>query len=84
MARPLPYTALYLQDNQSTIHWAHGRDNFARTKHINVKYHFVRELVESRSIDVVYKPTTIMIADILTKPLITGAYDRLSKLLLGE
>lgn len=42
----------------------------------------VQELIAYRSIDVAYKPTnTIMITDILTKPLITSAYDRVSKLL---
>ena len=30
------------QDNQSTIHWAHGKEKFHRVKHLDVKYHFVR------------------------------------------
>ena len=40
-----------------------------RTKHIAIKYHFVREKVESGEIDVKYVSTKQQLADILTKPL---------------
>ena len=62
-------TVIY-QDNQSTIHWAQGRENFHRTKHMDVKYHYVRQLVIDAVIEVVYLPTTQMVADVLTKPIL--------------
>ena len=40
-----------------------------RTKHIDVRFHFVRELVEGKVVKVKYCPTTDMTADIFTKPL---------------
>lgn len=41
----------------------------ARTKHIKVHYHFIREKVQSKEIDLTYCPTGEQVADILTKPL---------------
>ena len=38
-------------------------------KHMDIKYHYVREMVERQAVVTVYSPTDIMLADILTKPL---------------
>ena len=40
----------------------------ARTKHIDIRHHFIREKVVDGSINLVYCPTESMIADALTKP----------------
>jgi hypothetical protein len=56
-------------DNQSAIKLAHNPEFHKRSKHIEVKYHFTRELVEKKEINVKYVPTTEQLADILTKPL---------------
>ena len=40
-----------------------------RTKHIDIKYHYVREATEKEDIELEYCPTDIMFADILTKAL---------------
>ena len=45
----------------------HGVNN--RNKHIEIKYHFVREAVQRKIITLEYCPTENMVADILTKPL---------------
>lgn len=56
------------EDNQSCIHlltkWKHRR-----LKHIDVKYHFVRVLVNDRIIDVKYISSKEQKADMLTKGL---------------
>lgn len=57
------------EDNQSTIAIALNPVHHQRTKHIDVRVHFLREHVKSKDIDIVYCPTEEMIADILTKPL---------------
>jgi len=36
---------------------------------MDIRYHYVRELVHTNQIQVLYRPTTTMIAEILTKPL---------------
>jgi hypothetical protein len=56
-------------DNQSTIALCRDNKFHARTKHIDIRYHFVREAVEAGQVDVHYIPTDENISDILTKPL---------------
>ena len=41
----------------------------ARTKHIEVDYHFVRERVARRLLDIKFIPTADQVADGFTKPL---------------
>ena len=67
------------EDNQSAIALANNPIYHARTKHIDIKHHFVRELVDSGIIDVVHTPTEVMIADILTKPLPKIRFDNLTR-----
>jgi hypothetical protein len=40
----------------------------SRTKHIEVRYHFLRDNVEKGNIDLIHVPTEKQLADILTKP----------------
>ena len=71
------------QDNMSTIHWANGKENFQRVKHLDVKYHYIRQLLTEHVIVVQYLPTEEMIADVLTKPLVTEKFEYLASQLLG-
>ena len=56
-------------DNQSAICLAKNQQTHGRTKHIDIKYHFIRELVETGRIKLAYCPSADMVADILTKGL---------------
>lgn len=56
------------EDNQGTIALAKNPVNRQRCKHIDIKYHFIREIVNSGKILLEYCPTEQMIADIMTKP----------------
>lgn len=51
--------------------------NHERTKHIDIRYNFVREKVEDKTIVVKYLETTEMLADILTKGLTRDQHKKL-------
>ena len=55
------------EDNRGCISLATNAMTTGKTKHIDVKYHFVRGLVREKKIDVVWCDSGDMIADILTK-----------------
>ena len=56
-------------DLAGAISLANNPLSSARTKHIDVRYHFIRELVRSKTIRVQYVTSAQQHADILTKPL---------------
>ena len=57
------------QDNQSSIALAKNPVHHPRTKHIDIRYHFIRERVLNSELQLEFCPTTEMAADMLTKPL---------------
>lgn len=56
-------------DNQSAICLASENFYHSRTKHIDIKYHFVRESIANGIISVEFVPTQLQAADIFTKVL---------------
>ncbi|KDR64888.1 hypothetical protein GALMADRAFT_82558 [Galerina marginata CBS 339.88] len=67
-ATKLDPTTLF-SDNQSAIALAKDHQYHARTKHIDIRFHFIRWIVENGSLRLVYCPTDDMVADALTKAL---------------
>ena len=56
-------------DNKSAIALAKNPVHHDRSKHIDLRYHFIRDCVEEKKITVDYISTDLQLADILTKPL---------------
>ena len=56
------------EDNQGAIAIAKNPVDHSRTKHIDIRYHYIRECVQNGQIQLKYCPTDEMKADILTKP----------------
>ena len=56
-------------DNQGAIALTQNPEYHARTKHIDIRYHFIRQHVDEGSIELIYCPTHENTADIFTKPL---------------
>ena len=65
------------EDNQSAIAIAQQPHSHSKMKHIDIRYHFIREKVQDNAIELWYCPTNNMLADILTKGL---TYDKFSRL----
>lgn len=65
------------EDNQWAISMAKNFVGHARTKHIDIRYHFVRERLQDGAIALKYICTDTMIADILTKPLPRHRFENL-------
>ena len=57
------------QDNMSSIKLAQAPEITRRSRHIFVRHHYIRDLVQQRIIALEYLPTKSMTADLLTKPL---------------
>lgn len=66
-------------DNQGSIALTKNAMHHARTKHIDVRHHWIRELVASHQVEVVYVSTEHMLADALTKPLARDRHAALIK-----
>jgi hypothetical protein len=59
----------FFSDNKSAIALSKDHQYHARTKHIDIRYHFIRWIIKNGSIRLVFCPTDDMIANTLTKPL---------------
>lgn len=60
---------LIYEDNMGCISIAENSVNHNRTKHIDVRYHFVRERLEDNTITLKHIDTQNQVADTFTKPL---------------
>ena len=66
-------------DNQGAIALAKDNKFHARTKHIDIRYHYIREAVENSDINMQYIPTNENIADIFTKPLAKAKFEHFTE-----
>ena len=72
------------QDNQAAIRLAEtGRSTSSRTRHIKIRYFFLKQFLDSQELQVVFCPTDKMVADILTKPLQGECFAKGRDILLG-
>lgn len=76
MGKPVVY-----MDNQGAMKLAKNPEFHKRTKHIQVRYHFIREKFESGLFQLSYVNTNDQIADICTKPLLKEKFQRFRSLM---
>lgn len=77
-------TVIY-EDNQSAIALAHRDRNMRtdRTKHIDVRYHYIREQIAANTVKLLHVPTESQLADILTKDLEKTRFMQLTTAILN-
>ena len=68
-------------DNTGSITLTKDPAFHARSKHIDVQYHYTRERVENKDISFHYLPTAEMAADIFTKALPRPKHDKFTRML---
>ncbi|XP_016649661.1 PREDICTED: uncharacterized protein LOC107881097 [Prunus mume] len=70
-----------LCDNTSALAMARNPVHHQKTRHISRKFHFIREAIQAKEIELIYCKTEDQIADILTKALPKDWFVRLRSLL---
>jgi hypothetical protein len=79
----LPATLLYT-DNQAAQSLCMRRGvAHARTKHIDIRHHFVREAVAAGEVEVRWLPSREQLADVLTKGLDRQTHERLRQRIMA-
>ena len=68
-------------DSQGAIALAKNPQYHARTKHIDIQLHFIREHVNNGRIHLEYCPTEDMVADVMTKALGKEKHQRFMKMM---
>ena len=61
-------------DSQSAIYLAKNPTFHARTKHIDVQYHFVRDMVQDDKVKLEKVETLVNVVDALTNPMNTKKF----------
>ena len=72
---------LIYEDNQSTIAMSKNPQFHGRAKHIGIKFHFIREQVANKKVELKYCRTDEMLADMFTKGLGTMKFVKLRELI---
>ncbi|KAL4366274.1 hypothetical protein GQ457_05G025610 [Hibiscus cannabinus] len=68
-------------DNKSTIELAKNPVNHERSKHIDVRFLFIRDHVKERNVELVHVASQDQVADIFTKPLPKVLMDKCKKMI---
>ncbi|GKA38185.1 retrovirus-related pol polyprotein from transposon TNT 1-94 [Tanacetum coccineum] len=64
-------------DNTSVIAISNNLVLHSRTKHIDIRYHFIKDHILKGDIKLYFVPTDLQLADIFTKPLVEPSFTRL-------
>ena len=68
-------------DNSSAIDISKNPVQHSKTKHIEIKYHFIKDPVERKIVYLEYIPTERQNADIFTKPLDKSKFETLRQVI---
>ena len=64
-------------DNMSAIDISKNLVQHGRTKHIDIRHHFIRELIKGKIITLEHVRSNLQLANIFTKPLNASSFEHL-------
>jgi hypothetical protein len=70
-----------LCDNQGALYLSVSTKNHIKTKHIALRYHYIRDTIKDKLVNLLYVSTKDQLADIMTKPLGKELFEKFRKLL---
>lgn len=70
-----------LCDNKSAIALTNNPVFHGRSKHIDIKYHYVRELVKEGEVELQFCSSEEQVADIMTKPLKAESFEKFKEMI---
>ena len=71
-------------DNKSAIFVSENLVNNSRSKHIDIRFHFIREKVEQKIMRLSHIATELNLADIFTKPLTSEVFSNFTNQIMGR
>ena len=74
-------TMIVYCDNSSAIHISKNPVQHSKTKHIEIRYHFIRDLIERKIVCLEYIPTECQNTNIFTKPLDRNKFNTLRQVI---
>jgi hypothetical protein len=77
---------ILFQDNKSAIllHQNGTASSSRNTRHINIRYFFIKDRIKAGEIDIIHCPSEEMIADFFTKPIQGKRFNELRSVIMGE
>jgi hypothetical protein len=77
---------IVLHDNQSTMKLEQNgkASSGKRTRHFNIKFFYITDLIDRKEVTIKYCPTNEMIADYMTKPLTGSKFNNLRNIIMNN
>ena len=85
-AQGFPVKTVVYRDNTSSMKLEeNGRASASkRTRHFNIKYFYITDLIERGEVEIEYCPTDVMLADFMTKPLVGTKFITFRNQIMGK
>ena len=79
------YTNVVHQDNKSTIRLENNGkySSGKRTRHFDIKYFYVTDLIERKEVEIKFCPSDLMLADFMTKPLVGEQFLKMREVIMN-
>ena len=77
--------SIFYQDNQSAMKMESNGMKSAgdKSRHINIRYFFIKDILKRENIELIHCPTDRMIADFYTKPLQGSLFRKMRDIVMG-